>query len=49
MNRHLNNEGQEHKTCHGKGRALVRERINEESKEGENGWCSFYTSVSMEH
>jgi hypothetical protein len=40
----LNNEGQEHKTIHLKGRAPV-----EESKEGECGWCIFYININMEH
>jgi hypothetical protein len=34
MNRHLNNEGQECKLGHVKGRALARGEVNEEGKTG---------------
>jgi hypothetical protein len=34
MNRHLNNEGQECKTGHVKGRGLPGGEVNEEGKEG---------------
>jgi hypothetical protein len=40
---YLNNEQQESKTGHTKGRA------NEESQEGEYGWCTFYTGMDMEY
>jgi hypothetical protein len=41
----LNNEGQEWKTDHTKGKTLV----GEGSKEGEYGGCTFYTRMNIEY
>jgi hypothetical protein len=35
---------------HTKGRTLMGGgRVSEENKEGEYGWCTFYTSMNMGH
>jgi hypothetical protein len=48
-NEQANHEGQECKTGHVKGRALVgRRRERKRGKEGDYGWCIFYTCVNME-
>jgi hypothetical protein len=46
--RHLNNEGQEWKIGHAKGRALLR-GVKEGSKEREYGWSTFYKRMNIEH
>jgi hypothetical protein len=49
MNRHLSNEGQERKTGHVKGRAVMGGRgINEEDKVGLNMVDALSTRVNME-
>jgi hypothetical protein len=46
----LNNEEQECRTGHTKGRVLVRRGGQMKAvKEGEYDWCTFYTSMNMEH
>jgi hypothetical protein len=50
MNRYLNNEGQECKMGHVKGRVSVGGGGSmKKVKEGEYGWCIFYICMNMEH